>query len=92
MCLVTGVGDEQLAFAPLGQSLCQFVERHYPIYCAMRSGSKSSRYQNTIQLYRMWSHRLKKFELGKEQQALSEALLKANKESIPILPLGSEGR
>lgn len=76
--LVSGVGDEEVAFPVIGRSFCKSVESHYDLICICRGESSPDSYQNIVALYQIWQSRVKKLDL-----ALQKARLDASINCIP---------
>jgi hypothetical protein len=89
MCFMTGVANEEIAFRSLSEPYCQIIEELRPVYCVHRTGQPISPFDYTVRLYRVWSQRRKKSELETQHDVLNEALKKAQREGVPVPPLGT---
>jgi hypothetical protein len=56
--LVSGVGDQEVAFSIIGRSFCSAVEEHYDIISLCRRHSSQPYFRYVVQLYGMWKGRL----------------------------------
>jgi hypothetical protein len=92
MTFIEGVANEEMAFMPLSETLCSFVEHFYFCYCGMRNRGKLNRYEYTIKLYRKWSQRRKVHELDVAQRSLSNERARAVVEAAPVGPIGATKR
>jgi hypothetical protein len=89
MAFMTGVANEELAFAPLSDIFCHMVEMSYPAYAGMRKQNRLNQWEYTIRLYQVWSQRRAKHQLVGEQELLKQKLEKAERAAAPVKPLGS---
>lgn len=73
--LVSGVGDEEVAFPVIGRSFCNTVRSHYDLlaYCR-RPGQTDEYFQNIIKLYAIWHPRRLRNEMGVEKDRLESSL------------------
>ena len=86
----TGIANELLAFEPLSQTLVWTVEKFFPVYCMQRQrGNAANYYPYTMKLYARWSQRLATSGLKAQQEALAEAVAKAEKGGAPRPLLGA---
>lgn len=87
--MVSGLADEKLAFSPLAKMYCNYVEISYDLYCQSRSAKQGKTlYKNTIELYNMWSVRLRELELNESKMKLDKEIASLNPKSIN--PIGLE--
>jgi len=71
----TGAADESAAFGSVGLSYVNSVTGWYYQYCSVRSKEKSYKpFSNTIDLYNLWSGRIKKTRLSKIRAELEEKI------------------
>jgi hypothetical protein len=89
MYFMTGVADEQIAFMSLSPTFCDFVEGTAFYYCGTRNKDQLNRWEYTIGLYRKWSQRRAKHDLGARHRTLSEELDKASNDAAPVPPIGA---
>lgn len=66
-----GVADEKVAFTPASLEFCAMVKSIYPYISAMRDNETHNLYKNVIQLYQIWSKRLKNENIKKQIVTLS---------------------
>ncbi|MFJ5788856.1 hypothetical protein ACIP9G_02110 [Lysinibacillus sp. NPDC093197] len=83
--MMSGLADEELAFNPLADAFCRFVELNYDVYCDARNGVRETLFTHTIELYIMWKERLESLHLQKEKQVIEEKMSKIKHKSIKIL-------
>lgn len=74
--MMSGLADEELAFNPLADAFCQFVELNYDVYCESRKDSRETLFTHTIELYIMWKDRIESLHLQKENKRLKKRCLK----------------
>jgi len=87
---VKGAADESTAFASIGETFCEMVEELAPCIVVAREiegpAHRSGRYENTVELYSMWSDRIRHADLE-----LQSTRVRTQIESIQprqIQPLG----
>ncbi|MEK3729683.1 hypothetical protein [Lysinibacillus sp. FSL W8-0953] len=83
--MMSGLADEELAFNPLADAFCQFVELNYDVYCESRKDSRETLFTHTIELYIMWKDRIESLHLQKEKQEIEEKMSKIQPKSIKVL-------
>jgi hypothetical protein len=83
--LTSGLADEELVFNPLALVFCEFIERHYEVYCDIRNDGKDTMYSHTIELYDIWKQRLESIELDKKQKEIDYQKSKIKPLSIKYL-------
>jgi len=93
LAFIAKAADEEVAFNPIADILCDFVEEHYEIYCYNRREGNYRSYTNTIQLYKIWKARIlmKKIDFKKETYSneIREDLNKIKKGNLKnIEPVG----
>lgn len=79
--MMSGLADEELAFNPLSQVFCNFVDRHHDFYCFSRQ-DREHNFSNTVELYKVWAGKLHSNELLKETKELSEKLADLNLKKV----------
>ncbi|MEK7074353.1 MAG: hypothetical protein AAB968_01150 [Patescibacteria group bacterium] len=82
---IEGVADEQVAFKPLGQVFCDFIEENFFIYCVQRDQEKMNYFDNTIALYKLWSKQKIVQELHDHRYEIDEKLKKINMFNIKAI-------
>jgi hypothetical protein len=83
-----GVADEEIAYSSVGQTYCNSVKSSYFQYSALRSKSlQSLPFQNTVDLYNVWSSRSNKNKVKENMQKLRQEM--ESMEDIHISPLGT---
>ena len=83
MYFSTGVADEEMAFMPLSETFCGFVESTFFLYCGTRNQDQLNRWDYTVKLYRVWSQRRIKYDLDAQKNTLAKALLQAEMDAAP---------
>ena len=78
----SGLADESVVFAMMGQSFCGIVSQDYDVISRLYSKDNSTFYSNIIALYRTWSAKLSKQEI-----AAARTNLAAREASIVDQPL-----
>lgn len=87
---INKIANEKIAFTSLGFVLCNVVEKYYFFYCLVRTENKEkfNYFQNTIDLYNIWSTRIKKYKLESVRSEVDEEILNL-KENI-LNPIGTD--
>lgn len=85
---VTGVADETTGFKIIGRSYTATVSSLYDIISALRNEKASPYFNNIVELYKVWSPRLTKYELENERNNLDSRM--ANIQANCIKPIGTE--
>ncbi len=67
---VKGVADEEIAYSSVGRTFCESVEDYYFDIATCIDKGEENRFQNIIELYKIWSARLKKEKLAKDKEAI----------------------
>jgi len=80
-----GVADEKVAFKPLGQVFCDFVEENSFMYCIYRNQEEMNYYDNTIKLYKTWSGRIIQRKLQDDKSEINKKLKKINIPNIKTI-------
>ena len=83
--MMSGLADEELAFNPLAEAFCEYVEINYDVYCDSRKGGRDRLFSHTIALYKMWHERLESIGLSKEKQKIEEKMSKMTGQRVKIL-------
>lgn len=83
--MMSGLADEELAFNPLAEAFCEFVEFNYDVYCYTRRSGKDTLFTHTISLYEMWKERLESLELQKEKRKIDEKMSKITDKRVKVL-------
>ncbi len=84
---IAGVADEQIAFTAVGRTFCHTVKDYYSDYCIVRTETDKgfNPYENTIQLYNIWSERIKKHGLKNKEEIIALELKNLRGTPIPII-------
>lgn len=69
-----GIANEEIAFSAVGKTFCYSIEYYYFYISVFIDESNDISYQNTIELYKLWSQRIKKEKLHKEKQSILSKL------------------
>ena len=92
MYFTNGAADEGIAYPVIGSVFCIMVQQFAPLLIELRGHmvetTISGPYQNTVDLYRVWSVRQTRKKLQEEKDELS-ARLDASRET-KIKPIGTE--
>lgn len=85
--MLSGLADEELAFNPLSEIYCRFVERMYVLICYHRNSldeddDKMTMFSNTIKLYLIWKGRINKKKLENKKNKLEQSISKIKEERI----------
>jgi hypothetical protein len=87
-----GAADEGVAYPVVGPIFCVWVEQLAPHLIAMRThtaqGVTSGAYQNTVELYKVWSARSRRTELEKDKSKIDKALSRLP--APEVRPIGTE--
>ena len=86
---VSKVADELVAFKAVGRTFCEAIERRYFALCYVRSSEHLgfSYFENTVELYNLWSARLRRSELESKSRKIKEEL--GQIEEHTIVPIGT---
>ncbi len=86
MNFTKGVANEDVLFTAAAQVYCNFVERSFAMLCFTRHTDEFKLYENTIELYNLWSDKIKIKGLALQQEGIKERMQKINngKKIIPI--------
>lgn len=77
-----GIGDEKIAFSSIGSQFCDYVETYYPSISFIRTDNNPNKsYDNLVELYEIWSKRLKKFE-SEELIKMKEKMIQEEQERL----------
>lgn len=87
MAFLTGVAEDVSGFKTIGRSFCAVVATHYDIFTIQNSDR--AYWQNVIELYKLWSGRIKLAEIDEERRKLEERAKSTS--SNPIVPIGFYG-
>jgi hypothetical protein len=82
-----GVADEQIAYSAIGRTFCYSVENYFFEISNHRKESDPT-YQNIIELYKLWSERLKKDRLTLEQKEILKKIKNINCKIVE--PIGTK--
>ncbi|MBW1888448.1 MAG: hypothetical protein JRI52_08885 [Deltaproteobacteria bacterium] len=74
MTFTKKVAFEEAAFDCVGITFCWSVEDYYPMIALARDNSEDKMYCNLLELYTIWSNRLKKDELKERKKKTNEKL------------------
>jgi len=87
-----GVADEQSVFTALSQVYCRFVRKQCAALSSLRSTKDDLFYQNTLDLYKTWSNRIKLKGLRLLKKGVNEKLAEAIDScyDVPMLPKGTK--
>ena len=73
-----GIANDEIAFSAIGRLFCENVRELYYVYCLLRQEQKGSEecffYKNTIDLYKIWSSRIERYNLLSTQKELEKNL------------------
>lgn len=84
---IKGVADEEIAFSSVGQTFCDTIKSlHFDI--AIVKTDEDAAFQNTIELYKLWSSRIEKNNLFNKKEQLTNELNKIFDKKIP--PIGTK--
>lgn len=74
--LISGVGDENIAYRVIGKSFCTSVEQYYDLiaYCRNDENINNYYYRNTVELYRIWRPRLAKEVMNMEKDRIEKEI------------------
>jgi hypothetical protein len=87
---VTGVADERTGFKIIGRSFVATVEAHYDVITILRVEESGQPYwYNIVELYNLWSNRLRRADLSSNLVKLQENLNALSKDEF-IPPVGCE--
>jgi len=88
----SGVADEATGFKIIGRSFCGTVQYDYDLIALSRDRAKDARgyWSNIVQLYKMWSPRLKEAELRQAKEQLDSRIAAVAAQSTRIAPIGTE--
>ena len=89
MNFVKGVADEDVVFSAFYQTYCKFIEKNFAIFCILRHKDKYNFYENTIDLYKIWSSRAKAQGLSIQQKSIMLQLESING-GKKITPIGTK--
>lgn len=85
-----GIADEEVVFEAVAPVYCEMIEDIYFFYCHYRRRENEiNLYQNTINLYGIWSARIEKTGLEINRKTLEKKLISATHRSSPVIPLGT---
>ncbi len=85
---VSGIADEETGFSIIGRSFCSTVEDNYDVLSIAYGNKAYPPYKNVIELYGIWSPRIRVGELNAELEAVLKGSMAMN-----ILPsLNAVGR
>ncbi len=85
---ISGVADECTAFKIIGRNYCAVIESYYDIIVICRIHKINPYWFNIVELYEIWSSRLKKAELKIEKEAIDNTFQSV--EDKMIKPIGIE--
>ena len=77
MYFAKGAADEHVAYSAVGAVFCAYVARLAPHFIAARTGQAdgpSGTFQNTVELYKVWSSRMRREELEWQKARISSSL------------------
>jgi hypothetical protein len=83
--MISGVADEKLAFRSISSTFCTSAEKLLPLYLVNNIQQKEKYYKSIIDLYIIWSTRLKKEMLEMEQKELTKELKSCKNIEIDII-------
>jgi hypothetical protein len=87
MSFTKGVADESAIFTAAAQVYCTFIEKSFAILCFMRHKDQVKLFENTVELYNLWSDKIKKSGLELLQHGVLEKLQEVNK-TKSMIPIG----
>ena len=87
MAFTKGVADEKAAFPALAKVYCTFVEEAFATLVFIRKKDTFISYENIVELYKIWSKRIKSNKITLEANSIEEQL-NSKKESIKKLQEG----
>lgn len=72
---VKGIANDDIAFSAISKLFCENVKELYYVYCLLRQGPEECYfYKNTIDLYKVWSGRIEKYNILSTQKELEKNL------------------
>jgi len=84
----TGVADEKTGFSIIGRSFCATVHNYYDLIALLRGDEAAQPYwSNIVELYRLWSPRLARAELGATAESIARHI-SGLPEDRSIAPVG----
>lgn len=88
----SGVADEATGFKIIGRSFCGTVQCEYDLIALSRDKSKEAQgyWNNIVQLYKMWSPRLKEVELRQAKERLDILMAGLAAQQTRVAPIGTE--
>lgn len=86
---VAGVADEKIAFNPLAEIYCEFVENHFYFYSYWRKKGSINPYENTIKLYTVWVSKTRKHDLIKSRENIDKLIEREKGSQIEIPCVGA---
>lgn len=84
---INEIADEQIAFTSTGHNFCNYVKKYSPFIALLRKDEPLHNFQNTVELYNIWSSRLARQQITDEIDILKSQLEKKSDKSIK--PLGT---
>jgi len=84
VAFTSGLGDEEIAYYPLGRAYCRMVQRYYDVICEYRKIDVG--YINLIKLYETWSNKIKKEDVSRKMSELEK--LQSSIPDSSITPIG----
>lgn len=84
----SGAADEEIGFNIIGRTFCHSVESEYDLLCFSRNNSPCDYFQAIIDLYKLWSPRMRTHELEHERDQISAKLTDIPKSQIT--PIGCD--
>jgi hypothetical protein len=89
---ISGVADEQTGFQIIGRSFCRSVEANYDLIAFSRSPGEAAQpyWRNIVELYRLWSPRLKEAQLRTAIDHLEARIATVAGKGGRITPIGTE--
>lgn len=77
-----GIADEKIAFLPIAQMYCEFVEEFYFFYCFQRDELEICPFDQTIKLYSLWKARLENQNLNLKKDEIEKMIGDAHKKEL----------
>ena len=89
MYFTNGAADEEIAYPVIGSLFCIMVQQFAPLLIELREHmvetTTSGPYQNTVNLYRVWSIRQTRKKLQEEVDELSARLGASTETKIKVM-------
>lgn len=93
MSFVKKIADEELIFSSVSDVYCTIIERLFFFYRIYNDNKLDKGfYPNTLELYRLWYKRIKKYSLEKKKKDIEISLneISINKQITQIKPIGTQ--